>query len=180
MKYLKFTYVDAQTGISVAAEPAQNGPKFPPVDGLSFVWARESAYPTDVPHFFGTCPDDSVTQIDGVLGIFIQSDWEQMRADEMAKRPQPPSIQQIVTVATQARLDDFARTRNYDGILSACTYATSTIPRFFTEGQYCVNQRDATWAMLYTIMAEVEAGTRPMPTSYADIEPLLPVLEWPA
>ena len=32
-----------------------------------------------------------------------------------------------VVDATQRRLDDFARTRNYDGILSACTYATSTV-----------------------------------------------------
>ena len=180
MKYLKFTYVDAQTGISIAAQPAQNGPKFPPVVGLSFVWARESAYPTDVPQFFGTCPDESDTQIDGVLGIFGQGDWEQMQADEMAKRPQPPSIQTIIAVATQARLDDFAMTRNYDGILSACTYATSTIPKFADEGKYCVDQRDATWATLYTVMAEVEAGSRPMPGSYADVEPLLPALVWPA
>ena len=89
MKHIKFTYVDAQTGISVAAEPAANGPKFPPVTGLQFVWARESAYPTDVPEFFGTCPDGSDTQIDGVLGIFSQGDWETMQADEMARRPDP-------------------------------------------------------------------------------------------
>ena len=89
MKYLKFTYVDAGTGISIAAEPAQNGPKFPPVVGLQFVWARESAYPTDVPLLFGTCPDDSDTQIDGVLGIYSQADWEQMQADEMQMRPDP-------------------------------------------------------------------------------------------
>lgn len=87
MKYLKFTYVDAVTGISIAAEPAMNGPKFPAVPGLEFVWARESHYPTPVPEFFGTCPDDSPTQVDGVLGAFLQTDWEQMRADEMAARP---------------------------------------------------------------------------------------------
>lgn len=92
MKYLKFTYVDAQTGISIAAEPVANGPKFPPVVGLSFVWARESAYPTDVPEFFGTCPDASNTQIDGVLGIFSQGDWETMHSDEVAKRPTPTSF----------------------------------------------------------------------------------------
>jgi hypothetical protein len=66
--------------------------------GLQFVWARESAYPTDVPHFFGTCPDDSDTQIDGVLGIFSQADWEQMQADEMRNR-----VPQAVTMR-QARL----------------------------------------------------------------------------
>lgn len=85
-----------------------------------------------------------------------------------------------VTQATQQRLDDFARTRNYDGILSACTYATSTVPQFAAEGQYCVERRDATWAKLYNIMTEVEAGTRPMPTGYADIEAELPSLVWPA
>ena len=85
-----------------------------------------------------------------------------------------------VVTSTQQRLDDFAKTRNYDGILSACTYATSPTTKFATEGQYCVEARDATWATLYTIMAEVEAGTRPMPSSFADIEPDLPVLVWPS
>ena len=73
----------------------------------------------------------------------------------------------------------FARTRNYDGILSACTYATSPTPKFQTEGQYCVVARDATWARLYEILGEVEAGTRPVPSGYADIAPELPVLVWP-
>ena len=84
-----------------------------------------------------------------------------------------------VTNATQARLDTFARTRNYDGILSACTYATSTVTKFQAEGQYCVNARDLTWATLYQIMGEVEAGTRPILAGFADIENDLPVLTWP-
>ena len=92
MQYIKFTYVDAVTGISIASEPAANGPVFPPVDGLEFVWARESAYPTDTPEFFGTCPDDANTQIDGVLGVYLQADWETMRGDEMrARNPVPTS-----------------------------------------------------------------------------------------
>lgn len=93
MQYLKFTYVDAATGISVASEPARNGPQFPAVTGLEFAWARESAYPTNVPEFFGTCPDSSNIQVDGVLGVFSQRDWENMRADEMAARnPVPQSV----------------------------------------------------------------------------------------
>ena len=86
MQYLKFTYVDAVTGISIAKQPAANGPVFPAVAGLEFVWARESHYPTDVPEFFGTCPDESSTQIDGVLGVYLQADWETMRDDEMRAR----------------------------------------------------------------------------------------------
>lgn len=81
--------------------------------------------------------------------------------------------------ATQNRLDAFAQSRGYDGILSLCTYATSTVPKFQAEGQYGVTARDATWAQLYTIMAEVESGARPMPEGYSDIESELPVLAWP-
>ena len=86
MKHIKFTYVDAVTGISVAKQPATNGPVFPPVADLAFVWARESRYPTDVPEFFGTCPDASNVQVDGVLGVYLQADWETMREDEMRAR----------------------------------------------------------------------------------------------
>ena len=93
MQYIKFTYVDAATGISVAKQPAANGPVFPPVAGLEFSWARESRYPTDVPEFFGTCPDDADTQVDGVLGVYLQSDWETMRDDEMrARNPVPQQV----------------------------------------------------------------------------------------
>ena len=93
MQYIKFTYVDTATGISVAKQPTANGPVFPPVAGLEFAWARESRYPTDVPEFFGTCPDDADTQIDGVLGVYVQADWETMREDEMrARNPVPQQV----------------------------------------------------------------------------------------
>ena len=94
-------------------------------------------------------------------------------------QPSPEEIRTEIIDRTQKRLDDFAQTRNYDGILSLCTYATSTVPKFRAEGQYGVEARDATWAKLYEMLAEVEAGTRPMPTGFADIEPELPVLNWP-
>ena len=91
----------------------------------------------------------------------------------------PVDVQALIVTATQQRLDDFAKTRNYDGILSACTYAPSLIDRFRLDGVYCVGARDNTWAALYAFMGEVQAGTKPMPTSFADVEPLLPVLSWP-
>jgi hypothetical protein len=97
--------------------------------------------------------------------------------DEMAERV--AALTQSIVQRTQERLDTFARTCGYDGILSACTYAASTITKFQTEGQYCVNARDATWNSLYTIMADVQAGNRAMPLSYEDVEPELPVLAWP-
>jgi hypothetical protein len=93
----------------------------------------------------------------------------------------PPTVAEIIatyTAAIQKRLDDFARTRNYDGILSAATYATSAVPKFKAEGQYAVEARDATWAKGYEILAAVEAGTRPLPT-LEGLAAELPALAWP-
>ena len=89
------------------------------------------------------------------------------------------ALKTSVVQLTQKRLDDFAQTRNYDGILSACTYATSAVPKFAAEGQYAVQARDATWAALYQFMADVQAGTQPVPIGFEDVEPLLPVMAWP-
>jgi len=77
MKYLHYTYVDAVTGISIEAEPAKNGPASPAIDGLVFQWARESQYPTNLPDFFGTCPDDSFVMVDGVKRVLTQQEFEQ-------------------------------------------------------------------------------------------------------
>ena len=110
MQYIKFTYVDAVTGISIASEPAANGPVFPAVTGLEYAWARESRYPTDVPEFFGTCPDDADTQVDGVLGVYLQADWETMRDDEMwARNPVPQQVtmrQARLALLSAGLLDD--------------------------------------------------------------------------
>lgn len=83
-----------------------------------------------------------------------------------------------IVSATQSRLDNWAKTRNYDGILSLCTYATSTVTKFSAEGQAGVNARDATWAKMYQILDEINQGLRPVPSSYQDIESELPVLTW--
>lgn len=98
-------------------------------------------------------------------------------ADLLAKTVE--QIKADIIAATQVRLDSFARTRGYDGIMSACTYATDSNPKFAAEGQYCVTKRGETWAKVYAMEAEVLAGTRPMPTSFTDVEPELPALEWP-
>lgn len=95
-------------------------------------------------------------------------------------------VESGIVAATQARLDTFAQTRNYDGILSACTYAGSTNAQFAKEGTYCVAARDNTWNTLYTILAQVQAGNWPttgagkQPSGYSDIEASLPALAWPA
>ena len=110
--------------------------------------------------------------------------WREITEAEAAELQKPtPEEQQAAllssfTTAIQAHLDTFARTRNYDGIMSAATYATSTVPKFKAEGQYAVEARDATWNKGYEIMGAVMAGERPMPT-WEEILTELPALTWP-
>lgn len=87
-------------------------------------------------------------------------------------------LQREIVGKTQERLNSFAQARGYDSILSACTYVTSQIPKFSHEGQMAVQSRDATWAKLYQILAEVEAQQRPVPTCFEDVEANLPALNW--
>jgi len=118
---------------------------------------------------------------DTELQSLVERDCTEEEIQEIQERtlPNPQAIQSEIIKAVQIRLDTFAQSRNYDSILSACTYATSVIEKFSSEGQYAVNARDMTWAELYTILGEVQGGLRPMPTGYAEIEPELPLLQWP-
>lgn len=83
----------------------------------------------------------------------------------------------ILTAAVQKVLDDTARTRNYDGIVSACSYAASTNPTFKAEGKLAVAWRDAVWSFCYELLADVEAGLKPEPTVDSLIASL-PTIGW--
>ena len=86
MKYLSWTYVDAQTGIPCLIAPTRNGPANPAVAGLAFGFALESRYPTAYPVFYGTCADDADTNIPGVLEVIDQAGYEAALAGEMTAR----------------------------------------------------------------------------------------------
>lgn len=123
---------------------------------------------------------DKVTdgsQVALINGVWTQQ-WNIRDATDIEILVKKTEFQNYVINATQARLDAFANSRNYDGIMSACTYATSSFQKFADEGKASVIARDSTWVKLYELFAEVQSGVRPMPLSYSEIEILLPTLSW--
>mgnify|MGYP003294663800 CR=1 FL=1 len=81
----------------------------------------------------------------------------------------------------EKRLNDFAATRRYSSINSACSYSTSTDAQFKLEGEYCVSIRDLTYRKCYDLLEEymplVLSGEREIPT-WEEIEAQLPELKW--
>jgi hypothetical protein len=90
----------------------------------------------------------------------------------------PLTVEQAVEIV-QEWLDAQAQTRGYDGILSACTYATSTVPRFRVEASAAVIGRDNAWADCYSIMAGVQAGERQAPANKEALLAELTPIDWP-
>jgi len=93
--------------------------------------------------------------------------------------PTPEQIQQRMTGLMQAHLDDTAKTRGYDGILSLCSYTGSANPQFAAEAKAGMAFRDAVWAYGYQVLAKVQAGARAIPTD-EDLLAELPAIEWPS
>lgn len=100
-------------------------------------------------------------------------------ADPAKASPAREQIEAQIVADTQRHLDDFARSRGYDGMLSLCTYATSTVAQFRLEGQYGVEARDATWAKLHEIFEAAANGRRAALNSFSDVVDDLPALVWP-
>jgi len=92
--------------------------------------------------------------------------------------PTPEQVQQQLTDAVQAYLDNKAQERGYDGILSLATYANSTNLQFSAEGLAGVQWRDDTWAACYVILDEVMVGKRTIQAA-DELIAELPVLHWP-
>lgn len=101
--------------------------------------------------------------------------------DEADPVPPAPTQEEILAQAkvnfiniVQTHLDSAAQARGYDSVISACSYAGASNP-FQAEGAAFVAWRGNVWATCYTIMGEVVAGTRAIPTE-TELLALLPAL----
>lgn len=91
----------------------------------------------------------------------------------------PVMIEDAKIAMVQRYMDDAARALRYDNIKTACTYADEpSVPKFQIEGQALRSWRSQVWAACYAILADVQAGSRNMPSDedmIADLPAFMPI-----
>lgn len=125
---------------------------------------------------------DYTQVVEEVMPVLNNGRWTQVWNIRTATpEEQSAAVAKIVQErvdAVQSHLDQVAQTRNYSSILSACSYASGTHPKYSAEGKACLEWREAVWDTCYQILNEVQAGTRPVPTN-EEVIAELPQLIWP-
>lgn len=84
----------------------------------------------------------------------------------------------VVKDIVQARLDNLARQRGYDHIVSMCSYQFSPIAKYAKEAEYGISVRDTAWASLYQTFQEIRTGLRPIPTTEPILTAMFPAVSW--
>lgn len=79
----------------------------------------------------------------------------------------------------QRHLDGKAKERGYDSILSAVSYAVDQNSPFYAEAVAYASWRSAVWFRGFEILAEIESGSRSVPSD-VELISLLPELQIPA
>ena len=158
---------------ALGADPVFEGPQASPLEFWQFSM-QQGVEQIDSKWYTKYVPGPVFTDTPEATAAQQQAAWIAQKAQE-----RDAALQASIVQATQDRLDAFARERHYDDIKSASDYAGCSVPKFDIEGTYCRDARALTWDALYRILGEVQAGTRPVPTGFADIEPDLPPLVWP-
>lgn len=100
---------------------------------------------------------------------------EQVTANQIAAAQ---AMQAAIVDAMTALFDSTAQARRYDNRIT-CALRAGYVGPFQAEGQAFATWMDTCNALGYTMLAEVQAGTRPMPASVVDALALLPEMVWP-
>ena len=126
---------------------------------------------------------DYVNSVDGNYYLEDYQEDEQGRMmlivrQLIIKPPTEAEIQKMLTDGVQAYMDQKAQERHYDDIFTAISYVKSSDPVFAAEASALLLWRDKVWRLCYTMLDEVKAGVRPIP-SVTELLAELPKFEWP-
>jgi|GEM_PF-3578502 hypothetical protein len=76
-------------------------------------------------------------------------------------------------------LDNVAKERGYDDIISLCSYATSSNEQFRKEGIAGNEFRDKVWIKFFELSEQIKNGERDLRISSETLCKLLPEIVWP-
>ena len=114
-----------------------------------------------------------------INGEHIEMTPEEVVEFETSRIRPPLTLEQTkskLDKAVEVHLDAGAQGLGYKDMERATTYASSTHPKFGKEGKALVEWRSAVWDDCYTILADVEAQVRSVPTE-AELLAELPALQ---
>lgn len=97
----------------------------------------------------------------------------------LTEPPVPPLTVEQIVQAMDNLFDSTAQSKRYDTRITCALRAGYTGP-FQAEGQAFASWMDTCNALGYTMLAQVQAGTRPMPATVDEALALLPAMVWPA
>lgn len=84
------------------------------------------------------------------------------------------SCKQEILTFTQEYLDDFAKTKHYDSILSVISYLDSTVEEYRNDAMRCRDLRDSIWAITVDTITKIDFRMEHI----EDFKILLPKLTW--
>lgn len=108
-----------------------------------------------------------------------QIEWKVLKESPQAKQVRYDSNARRVNDEVQHWLDMFAKTRGYIDMVEACSFASSSVPKYKTEGTYCKSVRDEVWATVDQLTVRIKGGKLDVPNGIAGIFKELPPLKWP-
>jgi hypothetical protein len=104
-----------------------------------------------------------------------------MTAEELAEKENTPIEVKVKFYQdeVQSHLDKLAQSWGYDNIVSLCSYAGNSHPKYSLEGAAGLLWRSTVWDYCEKELAKIEAGTRPEPASVDEFIAELPVIVRP-
>ena len=133
---------------------------------------------TVVENLTGEMPVEQLAAREGWLNWRIISEQEAAELQKPTPEEQLVAMQKQFTDAIQARLDAFAKTRNWDNVYTCVARINSKNPQYKLEAEYMLEAMDDTWDAAIAVLNAVLADERPMPT-LEDVFAELPILAWP-
>lgn len=146
------------------------------------VEADESPLEPGKLHIPGGAIDQSPPDIpQGMRARWVSGAWQ---FEPLSLEPDPEPVPEVLSLADfdkalTRHLDATAQSRRYDNRISCMVRAGFPGP-FQTEATAFAVWADGCNALAYQLMAEVQAGTRALPTSTQALIDLLPPMVWPA